>query len=68
METSFLFKVSHELTVSYIFQAQEVILDIQDAVLTDKQSQVNFDNFHWLKVVFWRITWKLHFCSKLVVN
>ena len=52
METSFLFKVSHELTVSYIFQAQEVILDIQDAVLTDKQSQVNFDNFHWLKVVF----------------
>ena len=40
METSFLLKVSHELTVFYIFQAQDVILaqDIQDALPTDKQS------------------------------
>ena len=54
METSFLFKVSHELMVSYIFQAQEVILaqHIQDAGPTDQQSQVNVNNIHWLKVVF----------------
>ena len=46
METSFLFKVSHELMGFYIFQAQEVILDIQDSVPTYQQSQVNVDNIH----------------------
>ena len=53
METSFLFKVSHEPTVFYIFQAQEVILaqHIEDALPTDKQFQENFDNIHHLKVV-----------------
>ena len=53
METSFLFKVSHELMGIYIFQVQEVILgqDIEDAVPTEKQSQVNFYNIHRLKVV-----------------
>ena len=55
METSsFLFKVSHELMVFYVFQAQEAILaqHIQEAVPTDQQSQVNVDNIHPLKVVF----------------
>ena len=42
METSFLFKVRHELTVFYIFQAQDVILDIQDTFPTAQQSQVIF--------------------------
>ena len=39
METSFLFKVRHELMVFYIFQAQEVIpaQDIEYALPTGKR-------------------------------